>query len=143
MGRTGCGATVRPTFFYVPAPSMRGPAMTFEVPASKASIKQNQFEFKVPGERKARALPALKYLPIGMRNKLAAAAGPIQAAKDAGKDPAREDLARLGALQLELLEKYAPGITDVLDEEQLAALLTAWQEASGITVGESRASATS
>ncbi|WPM94263.1 tail assembly chaperone [Arthrobacter phage Marchesin] len=117
--------------------------MTFEVPASKASIKQNQFEFKVPGERKARVLPALKYLPIGWRNKLAAAAGPIQAAKDAGQEIAREDLARLGALQLELLEKYSPGLTDVLDEEQLGALLSAWEGASRVTVGESGASATS
>lgn len=117
--------------------------MTFEVPASKASIKQNQFEFKVPGERKARSLPLLKFIPVGMRGKLADAARPIQEAKDAGRDPEREDLGRLGALQLELLNRYSPGLVDLLDDEQLGALLVAWQEASNITVGESQASASS
>lgn len=117
--------------------------MTFEVPASKASIKQNQFEFQVPGERKKRSLPLLKYVPIGLKSKMAEAAKPIQEAKDAGRELSREDLGRLGALQIQLLEKYAPGITDVLDEEQLGALVVAWQEASGVTVGESVASPTS
>ncbi|WAB09124.1 tail assembly chaperone [Arthrobacter phage Eesa] len=115
--------------------------MTFEVPASKASIKQNQFgPIKVPGERKQWNLPLLKFIPVGMRAKLAEAAKPIQAARDAGRDPSREDLGRLGELQLELLHKYAPGLADVLDDEQLGAVLVAWQEASNITVGESVAS---
>ncbi|WAB09125.1 tail assembly chaperone [Arthrobacter phage Eesa] len=110
--------------------------MTFEVPASKASIKQNQFgPIKVPGERKQWNLPLLKFIPVGMRAKLAEAAKPIQAARDAGRDPSREDLGRLGELQLELLHKYAPGLADVLDDEQLGAVLVAWQEASNITVG--------
>ncbi|WPM94339.1 tail assembly chaperone [Arthrobacter phage Cupello] len=114
--------------------------MTFEVPASKASIKQNQFEFQVPGERKKRTLPLLRFVPVGMKNKMAEAARPIQAAKDAGKEPSREDLGRLGALQIAMLEKYSPGVTDALDDEQLGALVVAWQEASKVTVGESVAS---
>jgi hypothetical protein len=117
--------------------------MTFEVPASKASHKQNQFEFKVPGEKKKRTLPQLKFLPIGIRTKLAEAGRPIAAAQEAGVKPETADLERMGTLQLELLEKHSPGISDVLDTEQLGALLVAWQEASGITVGESQASATS
>lgn len=117
--------------------------MAFEVPASKASIKQNQFEFKVPGERKMRTLPKVKYLPVGLRNKLAAAGRPIMAAKDAGRDPDPADLEVLGSLQLDLLEEHSPGVTDLLDSEQLGALLIAWQEDSGITVGESQASADS
>ncbi|QOI67659.1 tail assembly chaperone [Arthrobacter phage Orcanus] len=113
--------------------------MTFEVPASKASIKQNQFEFKVPGERKARTLPLLKFLPVALSGRLSEAARPIAAAQEANREPAREDLAKLGTLQLELLEKYSPGLTEVLDNDQLGAVLVAWQEASGITVGESAA----
>ncbi|AYN58243.1 tail assembly chaperone [Arthrobacter phage Kepler] len=109
--------------------------MTFEVPASKASIKQNQFEFKVPGERKARTLPLMKFLPLGLRSKMATAARPIAAAQDAGREPSPAELEQLGTLQLELLEKYSPGVTDSLDSEQLGALLKAWQEASGVTVG--------
>jgi hypothetical protein len=113
--------------------------MVFEVPASKASIKQNQFEFKVPGERKTRTLPLLKFTPIGYRDKLARLAEPIQKAQKAGVDPEVEDLRALGTFQLEVLERYSPGITDVMDDDQLAALLKAWQEASSISVGESRA----
>lgn len=113
--------------------------MTFEIPASKASIKQNQFEFKVPGEKKTRSLPLLKFLPIGLRGKLADAAKPIAAAQEAKREPNEEDLGKLGALQLELLDKYSPGLVDLLDNDQLGALLVAWQEASGVTVGESAA----
>jgi hypothetical protein len=50
-----------------------------------------------------------------------------------------DDLRALGTFQLELLERYSPGLTDVMDDDQLAALLKAWQEASQITVGESPA----
>lgn len=113
--------------------------MVFEVPASRASLKQNVFEFKVPGERKTRSLPLLKFTPIGYRDKLAKLAEPIRAAQDAGTDPATEDLRALGALQLDMLERYSPGLTDVMDDDQLAALLKAWQEASRISMGESRA----
>jgi hypothetical protein len=113
--------------------------MVYEIPASKASLKQNVFEFKVPGEKKTRSLPLLKYTPIGQRNRLAQLAAPIQAAQIAGDKPAVDDLRALGTFQLELLERYSPGITDVMDDDQLAALLKAWQEASQITVGESPA----
>jgi len=113
--------------------------MTFEVPASKASIEQNQFKFKVPGEKGKRSLPLLKFLPIGLRSKLAEAAGPIAAAQKADRKPDTADLEKIGTLQLALLEKYSPGVSDLLDTDQLGALLVAWQEASGVTVGESAA----
>ena len=117
--------------------------MVFEVPASKASLKQNVFEFQVPGEKKARSLPLLKFTPIGYRDKLAKLARPIQEAQEAGKDPDQEALRELGELQLEMLERYSPGLADVMDDEQMGALLRAWQEASRISVGESPASAAS
>lgn len=110
--------------------------MVYEVPPSKASIKQNCFEFRIPGEKKTRALPLLKYTSVGYRNRLAALAGPVKAAKDAGKDPEVSDLNALGVFQLEMLEKFSPGVTDAMDDDQLGALLKAWQEASNITVGE-------
>lgn len=113
--------------------------MVYEVPASKASLKQNLFEFKVPGEKKTRSLPLLQYTPLGYRNKLGALARPIQAAQKAGKDPAVEDLQALGALQLAMLEQYSPGLTDVMDDEQMGALLKAWQAASTVSMGESPA----
>jgi len=113
--------------------------MVYEIPASRASLKQNVFEFKVPGERKNRSLPLMQYTPLGFRTKLESLARPIQAAQKAGEDPDVEDLRALGNMQLEMLEKYSPGLTDLLDDEQMAALLKAWQEASRISVGESRA----
>lgn len=115
--------------------------MVYEVPASKASQKQNQFIFKVPGERKERSLPLLKYTPVGYRNRLAALAKPITTAKDAGREPDRADLEALGLFQLEMLDRYSPGLTDAMDDGQLAALLGAWQEASTVSVGESPVSA--
>ena len=117
--------------------------MVYEIPASRASLKQNVFEFKVPGERKTRSLPLMQFTPIGFRTKLEALARPIQAAQQAGQDPDTEDLRALGSMQLEMLEKYSTGLTDVMDDEQMASLLKAWQEASRISVGESRASAVS
>jgi len=113
--------------------------VVFEVPASKASLKQNVFEFKVPGERKTRSLPLMQYTPIGFRSKLERLARPIQAAQQAGKDPDTDDLRALGTMQLEMLEQYSPGVTDALDDQQLAALLKAWQDASKVSVGESPA----
>lgn len=115
--------------------------MVFEVPASKASLKQNVFEFKVPGEKKTRSLPLLKFTPIGYRDKLAKLAEPIRAAQELGQDPAVEDLRALGTLQLDMLERYSPGLADVMDDDQLAAVLKAWQEVSRISVGELPASA--
>lgn len=115
--------------------------MVYEVPASKASLKQNTFEFKVPGERKVRALPLLKYLPMGMNSRMAEAAGPVQAAQRAGRKPTPDELRELGSIQMELFNKYSPGLVDAVDAEQLGAIMIAWQEASGITVGESPASA--
>lgn len=120
---------------------MKGPALVYEVPASRASFKQNQFEFKVPGEKKIRSLPYLQFTPVGFRDKLAKLAGPIQAARDAGRDPATADLQKFGEFQLEMLERYSPGVADVMDNEQLADLLMKWQEASRVSVGESPASA--
>jgi hypothetical protein len=113
--------------------------MVYEIPASRASIKQNQFEFQIPGEKKTRSLPFLQFTPVGLRDKLARLAAPIQAAKEAGKDPATSDLQRFGEFQLEMLERYSPGVADVMDNEQLADLLVHWQEASRVSVGESRA----
>lgn len=115
--------------------------MVFEVPASRASIKQNQFEFKVPGERKTRTLPLLKFVPVGYRDRLQRLAEPIREAQAAGETPSNEVLAAFGSFQIDLLEKYAPGLTDLMDDEQLAALLKAWTQASGVSVGESPVSA--
>jgi len=98
--------------------------MTFEVPASKRSLKQNQFLFKVPGNRKQFSVVKAKYIPVGLIEKLSGTEKAVSI-----KD---------------LLELFGGGeaseaVRD-LDSEQLNALTVAWQKDSGISVGESSAS---
>lgn len=96
--------------------------MAFAVPASKASIKQNRFEFTLPGDRTTKySMPKLQYLKPSVLSLLD------------GKD--KTDVV------VGLLEEYAPGVLGQLESmEQLTALYEAWAEASGISVGESSAS---
>ena len=98
--------------------------MTFEVPASKRSIKQNQFQFKVPGDRKTYSIPKAKYMTIGQVEALATKGGEVQLTDHLdilGQGDAREAVR-------------------TLDQEQMMALLEAWQADSGLSVGESSAS---
>lgn len=114
------------------------------VPASKASQAQNQYRFKVPGTGgKVWALPLLRFLPVQFKERMAAAAKPIAEAEEAGREPSTAEKHALGELAIDLLNRYAPGLTAVVDDEQLAFVLRGWFEASGISVGESLASATS
>lgn len=98
----------------------------FVVPESKRSIRQNQYEFTVPGSKKTHRIPKAKYLPVGLIEKLSNSPGEISisdvlAMFDGG------DKAALDAIR-------------TLDSEQLEALTQDWQNDSGITVGESKAS---
>ncbi|QDP45032.1 tail assembly chaperone [Microbacterium phage SanaSana] len=93
--------------------------MTFEVPASKRSIKQNQFQFKVPGDRKTYSIPKAKYLSIGQVEELSQKGGDVQVTDlldILGQGDAREAVR-------------------TLDQEQLVALMEAWQADSGLTAG--------
>lgn len=80
---------------------------------------------------------------MSLRKRMGDAARPLQLAEEEGREPSLEEKEAIGQLQLDLLEKYSPGVTEVLDENQLAALLGAWMEASEVSVGESVASASS
>lgn len=95
--------------------------MPYEVPQSKKSLKQNQFEFKLPGDRKTYSVPLLQYIrPAFIR-----------------------DYAELDAneFMVKFIDAELPGVLDKLeDSEQLEALMNAWSAASGITPGESEAS---
>lgn len=98
----------------------------FTVPESKRSIRQNQFEFHVPGDRKVYRIPKAKYLPVGLIEKFEGekkelSVADVLAMFDNGDD------ATLAAIR-------------TLDAEQLQALTKAWQQDSGLTVGESEAS---
>lgn len=99
--------------------------MVFEVPKSKASIKQNRFEFKLPGGAKVYSLPLAKYLKPALAMRM--------------------DKDQTEAMFL-LFESYYPGeqIFDKFEDgEQFEAFINAWNEASGIDMGESSASSDS
>lgn len=98
--------------------------MVFQVPASKASIKQNRFEFQIPGSKKIFSVPLLKYLKPSLALEL-------------------EGSTEVGAAKA-LFNEYLPDAFHLFEDgDQLAAFLEAWKDASGIGVGESQASADS
>lgn len=96
--------------------------MVYQVPASKASIKQNRFEFKLPGKSKVYSVPLMKYV----------------------KPSIVIDLDGTGdkeAMGVRLFKEYLPEVFPLLeDSDQLESLMNAWEKASGVTVGESEAS---
>ena len=99
--------------------------MVFQVPPSKASIKQNRFEFQLPGSKKVYSVPKLQFV----KPALALTFG---------------DLSELQVAKA-LFDEYIPDALQLIeDSSQLEVLLGAWKEASeGVGVGESGASADS
>lgn len=95
----------------------------FEVPAAKRSLKQNVFEFRIG--TKTYSVPKFEYLPVGVleiiESTAADAIGPFLDIFGAKDSP---------------VGKAVRG----LDKEQITALIKAWQDDSGITVGESEGS---
>lgn len=88
----------------------------YQVPKSKKSIKQNQFEFEIDG--KQYTVPLLKYLPVSTI---------IRFESEGFK------------AVLEAFGTHAD-IVGALDQEQFEGLTKAWTEESGIDLGESQAS---
>lgn len=103
----------------------------------KVDISQSdKFRFRIPGEKKVRELPNMNRLPIGVRLGLAEAAKPLAKAQKRGRDPRPEDVAAAAEAQVRLLDRFSPGILDLIDETQAAELMKAWAEHSGISAGE-------
>lgn len=96
--------------------------MAFEVPASKKSIKQNRFTFKVDGA--TYTIPLLKFAPV-------AAAEAFEGDRN------------VAGLMLCCENDAARNAIRAMDGDQFGALMDAWQEASGVDVGESDGSADS
>ena len=95
--------------------------MTFEVPASKASIEQDIFKFSIPGIKGEFSVRRLKFIPIGQRNEIAF-----------DQEAILDLFGAKGTKQGDAVRS--------LDEEQYDALVKAWQDDSEITAGESEAS---
>jgi hypothetical protein len=97
--------------------------MVFQVPPSKASVKQNRFEFQLPGSKKTYSVPKLQYVKPSLALQF-------------------DELTEVQIANL-LFGEYLPDVFPLLeDATQLEALLEAWKAASeGVGVGESEASA--
>ena len=96
--------------------------MTFSVPASKKSIKQNRFEFEIGGEKYD--VPLLKFAPVGAMEAFEA------------------DKNTTGMILVADSERARDAIR-TLDGSQIEGLMKAWGEASDITPGESQGSSDS
>lgn len=96
--------------------------MTFQVPASKASIGQNVFEFTIGKDKfkvkRTKFLTVDEAVALGSDDNVVAALALFGAAGTKQGDAVR-----------------------ALDVEQFQALVAAWQADSGVTLGESEASA--
>ncbi len=101
--------------------------MVYTVPESKKSLKQNRFEFSIDGARFE--LPKFKFLPI---EKIEA----LDASETSGQFSTM--LALFGQPDTAIGKALR-----TLDIEQFTDLFSAWQKDSGVTVGESEASANS
>ena len=98
--------------------------MVYQVPASQASIKQNRFEFSLPGSKKVYSVPKLQFV----KPSLALSFGEMTEVQVANA----------------LFTEYLPEAFPLLeDSSQLQALMEAWQAESEVGVGESKASADS
>lgn len=96
--------------------------MVYQVPASKASIKQNKFEFKVGTT--THSLPKFKFLPLSVIETI-----------EGSDESVTAYLSIFG-------EKGTP-VGDAirsLDTDQFTNLIKAWRDDSGIEPGESVAS---
>ena len=93
----------------------------FRVPASRASLNQNRFQFQLPNEEQIRSLPKLKFLKPSIAVRIEEM--PLQQAV------------------IVLFETYDPTVLDAIEDlEQLEAIVEAWATASGIALGESKPS---
>ena len=112
--------------------------MPYEVPAAKASIKQNRFEFKVPGDRKTYTLPYQQYLTNGLKDPLIEGmkrvAPLIREGRQGDIDPG--DAALIAQATKAIFEAHAPGVYELLDEEQTQDPIRAWTEESQTSLGK-------
>ena len=114
--------------------------MVYQVPPSKASIKQNRFEFQAPGSKKVHSVPRVQYIRPAFLRQIEALTDGIEP----GKEPPPDVAMALYRAQVALFEHYIPGFVDLFDDsEQIGELLAAWQAESSISLGESSASADS
>lgn len=104
--------------------ALDGVPAVYRLPASKKSLKQNQFEFQLVEGGPLYSIPKLKYVKPGLAVKL-------------------EDMPLQQAV-VALFEEFQPGLLDEFEDgEQFEDFTRAWAKASGISLGESKPSSDS
>lgn len=101
----------------------------YKIPASKATRKENRFYFAFPGSSKQYSVPLLSYLPPSL----------IRIVETVDDD----NISTVITFLDEFLTAVAPDahlIDKFQDTNQMLSWFAAWQEASGIDMGESSAS---
>lgn len=123
--------------------------MAYEVPKSRASIKQNQFEFKIPGSKKIYRMPYMQFMTNGLRDPLIEVFRELRKniqededidAQEAAQHLSNDTKLRMQQLTREIFEKYNPEVYAELDQEQVVAIFNAWAAESQTSVGKSSAS---
>lgn len=102
----------------------------YRIPVSEATKKENRFYFTFPGSSKQYSVPLLSYLPPSL----------IRIIETVDAD----DISTVITFLDKFLMAVAPDahlIDKFQDTAQMLTWFGAWQEASGISVGESSASA--
>lgn len=100
--------------------------MAVRKPQAVIASARNEWRFQLEGSRKVWALPLMGSLPAKKARMLSGLASADE--QDA-----------LG-LFVDLIEELAPGLADQVTLDQLREVIEGWQEASGISAGESQGS---
>lgn len=95
---------------------------------STISAARKVWRFQLAGDDKIWELPLIGSLNVKQALKF----------RDLGKRAG--DVEAMLTVSVELFDALCPGIVDALTVDQLGEVMRGWQEASGMTVGESQAS---
>lgn len=120
--------------------------MVHKVPPSKASIKQNRFEFQLPGSKKLWSLPKVRYIRADLLMEMQEITGKLRPVIQSGGKPTEEEAMALSAVQHKILAHYCPGLYSEIELEQAGDIIKAWGKASNpngedVDLGESSPSA--
>lgn len=89
--------------------------------------KHQEFAFKIDGDKTLYKLPLMQYLPIKVIRDL----GHISAEDDGEK----KNIEMLDFM-IDILDRYAPGLTDNLTQSDMGTIFEAWSDASETNMGE-------
>lgn len=107
--------------------------------------KRAWFEVRIDGDATTYRLPKLQHLDLDIVEKIRKITPKLGSVKT-GKpktDVRQADLLRAVGILTEVMERYAPGLAEKLDQDQMGFLFQAWSDDSKVKMGESLASPTS